>query len=205
MIVYIESNFVLELTFEQEQAASATAILALAESKEIKLVFPSFVLSEPFEAVARERRERNKLYTELVTTLRKLQRSDAFKEATISLIAAASILGDVYDRQIGLLHATFDKLLDVGECIEINIINFREAVKYQTTTELFPQDSIIYAAIIDDLKTRSNEEKKCFLSRDEKGFERLDIKQELRTYNCRYIGNFNDGLQFIKNSIEKAQ
>lgn len=48
MIVYVESNFVLELALGQEQSASAEAILALAEAKKIELVVLGFALSEPF-------------------------------------------------------------------------------------------------------------------------------------------------------------
>ncbi len=128
MIVYIESNFVLELTFEQEQALSANNILALAASKKIKLVFPSFVLSEPFEAVMRERRERNDLYNGLVKTLKKLQRSEALRKEMLDLESAAGILRDAYVRQINLLHSTFDSLLNVGENVETNIVKFREAI-----------------------------------------------------------------------------
>ena len=40
MIVYIESNFVLELALQQEQAQSAEAILALAESNALRLILP---------------------------------------------------------------------------------------------------------------------------------------------------------------------
>ena len=145
------------------------------------------------------------MYNKLVPMLKKLQRSTPFREDISGLITASAILKDAYTRQIGLLHSTFDKLLSVGECIEINVVNFREAVRYQTTASLAPQDSIIYAAIIEDLKSRPKEEQKCFLSRDEKAFDNPTIKQELGIYNCRYIKNFNDGLQFIQHSIQKAE
>jgi hypothetical protein len=74
MIVYVESNFVLEMALEQEQLVAAEAILSLAENNKIKLVFPSFVLSEPFEGVMRESRERNALHSALVKTLQNLRR-----------------------------------------------------------------------------------------------------------------------------------
>jgi hypothetical protein len=51
MIVYVESNFVLEIVREQEEAVAASTILTLAESGKLKLAFPSFVLSEPFETI----------------------------------------------------------------------------------------------------------------------------------------------------------
>ncbi len=50
MIVYVESNFILEVALEQEQFASAEAILKLVEENKIKLAFPSSLsvnLSQP--------------------------------------------------------------------------------------------------------------------------------------------------------------
>lgn len=55
MIVYVESNFVLELALGQEQAAFADAILNAAEAKKIELAFPSFALSDPFATVMHRR------------------------------------------------------------------------------------------------------------------------------------------------------
>ncbi|HEV7235008.1 MAG TPA: hypothetical protein VGN15_02435 [Ktedonobacteraceae bacterium] len=45
MIVYIESNFILEMVLGQTQAPSAVHVLQLAESHKIELAFPSFALS----------------------------------------------------------------------------------------------------------------------------------------------------------------
>ena len=42
MIVYVESNFVLELAFLQEEYESCMELLRLAESRDIHLVLPAF-------------------------------------------------------------------------------------------------------------------------------------------------------------------
>lgn len=48
MIIYVESNFILELVLAQEESTSAEQILDLAEKNLIKLVLPSFSMMEPF-------------------------------------------------------------------------------------------------------------------------------------------------------------
>ena len=58
MIVYVETNFVLEIAREQEQVESANQILILAEQGKIELAFPSFTISEPFSTIIRQRKER---------------------------------------------------------------------------------------------------------------------------------------------------
>jgi basic membrane lipoprotein Med (substrate-binding protein (PBP1-ABC) superfamily) len=52
MIIYVESNFALEIALGQEQSASAEAILSLAEQGKIALVFPGFALNEPLTTLA---------------------------------------------------------------------------------------------------------------------------------------------------------
>ena len=47
MLVYVESNFALEIALAQEEGDVAEGILKLAESSEIALAIPSFALSEP--------------------------------------------------------------------------------------------------------------------------------------------------------------
>lgn len=49
MNVYIESNFVLELAFLQEQSSSCEEILRLAEGAHIRLVVPAYALIEPYD------------------------------------------------------------------------------------------------------------------------------------------------------------
>lgn len=205
MIVYIESNFVLEMALEQEQVSSAVALLDLAENKKIKLAFSSFILGECYECIMRERRVRNELHKSLVKALRDLQRSKPHEKIKLDLEPMVDILKDAHTRQIDLLHRTMDRLLGIGINIEVNQDCFREALKYQGNLSLSPQDSIIYATMIADLKTRSHEERKYFLSRDRRAFgnnDDRDIKAELDTYNCHYIGSFIQGLEAIQRELQ---
>lgn len=95
---------------------------------------------------------------------------------------------------------------------------FKQALTYQTTIALSPQDSIIYASVISDLGKRTKEEVKCFLSSDKKAFPYEElfvdesdtkdkalaknrIRNALKQYQCRYISTFEDGLKFITSQV----
>ena len=54
MNIYVETNFVLELVFEQEQQASCEQILALCESGRSRLIIPAYCLAEPHEKLTRQ-------------------------------------------------------------------------------------------------------------------------------------------------------
>ena len=46
MNIYVETNFVLEITFEQEQCASCEQILQLCEAGQAKLTIPAYHVAE---------------------------------------------------------------------------------------------------------------------------------------------------------------
>ena len=61
MIVYVESNFILELAFTQDDASSCEAVLDLAERGAISLVLPAYSIAECYEALLRRSRDRSTL------------------------------------------------------------------------------------------------------------------------------------------------
>lgn len=199
MIVYVESNFFLEVALGQEQAIPAEAIITLAENDKIKLAFPGFALSEPFATVKQRGRERRLLRNSFREMLRQLERSEPHKQVVSDLQPIPIILTDIVKKEFELLQLTVNRVLKVGKGIEIEITKFSQALAYQDSLALSPQDSIIYSAVIADLQQRSSEEDKCFLSRDKDAFStNRRIKSELGSYNCRYIGSFSEGLRYIQ-------
>ena len=62
MIVYLESNFVLELAYLQEEHESAEEILKLAEEDRIRLVLPAYSVGEPYDSWVRRSKQRTELH-----------------------------------------------------------------------------------------------------------------------------------------------
>src|SRR6266849_2706033 len=197
MIVYVESNFILEGALGQEESPSAESILLLAEKNSIELVFPGFALSEPFATVTQRDRDRRHLRTSFAEMLRQLQRSEPHKQLVSELQPIPIILTAIVKTEFDLLQSTVNRLLSIGKSIEIDGPSFRQALIYQSNLGLSPQDSIIYAAVLNDLHKRSFQEEKCYISRNWKDFRNPAIKTELELYNCRYAESFGDGLNLI--------
>jgi hypothetical protein len=77
--VYVESNFVLELAFAQEQSESFQQILSLGESDKILLVLPGYCLAEPLEKLNRQERSRAELQRHLDGEVRQLLGTSSYK------------------------------------------------------------------------------------------------------------------------------
>jgi hypothetical protein len=78
MIVAVETNFILELAFQQREAEQAELILQLAEARQLELAIPACAILEAYENLAIQSRKRNKLYGELRDQIRQLARSRRF-------------------------------------------------------------------------------------------------------------------------------
>ncbi len=203
MIVYVETNFVLELAREQEQAISAKKILELAQDGKLELAFPSFSLSEAFSTIKREQNERNDLFNSLVKTLKELQRSEPHTKIMVDLGPVLVVLKEAVQKEFEPLHSIVGQMLHIGGSLETDETGFWQAVVYQRQFNLQQQDSIIYSAIITDLQRRTLQEAKCFLSLDNRAFaSNPRIKSELKLYNCLYFGNVQKSLSFIQHAIQ---
>ncbi|HEX6290375.1 MAG TPA: PIN domain-containing protein [Herpetosiphonaceae bacterium] len=85
MNIYVETNFVLELVFQQEQAASCEQILQLCEAGNARLVLPAYSLAEPHEKLTRQASNRKELQQTLAAELRQLVRTAPYAARINSL------------------------------------------------------------------------------------------------------------------------
>jgi len=213
MIVYVETNFILEIVFEQDGYVSATKILELSESNKIELAFPGFSVGESLSKVTRQGRDRGELYKSLVQPLQQLKRSISYRPIIVDLEPVLALFQDATKRESDRLLSVLERILKVGRLLELDISSFSHALTYKN--QLSTEDSIVYGTIISDLKRRPHDETKLFISRDEKAFgedrnKKKDpsyerIKTELDSYNCTYIKKFEDGLHFIEAELRNAE
>lgn len=207
MIVYIESNFILEIALQQEQSLYAENILGLATQGEITLAFPDFALSEPFATVMHRNGERKKISNNLIDIFKEIRRSKSHGQIMMHAGSIMSMLRDVEIREWEGLHGIVAQLLHIGIPIPCNAKCLEQALVYRTRHGLSSQDAFIYASIMADVQKHPQSNKKCFLSRDRRAFGQDDdrtIKAELDAYNCRYIGSFLQGLDYIQSTLQSA-
>lgn len=196
MIVYVESNFVLEIVLGQEQAASAEALLALAESGAITLVLPSFALAEPFATITQRERARRRLVNDISATLKDLERSILYQSEATLVANAVAGLASIAGREYARLHSLTQRVLAVARRSELDGTRFSLALAYQSRYGLTPQDSIIYALVASDLQSVPPTETKCFITRNSRDFDDPDIVSELSGFNCRLFFDFDVGLNY---------
>ena len=204
MVIYVESNFILEIALQQEQSSYAISILEFAQQGKITLAVPGFALSEPFATIMHRNGERKEVLNTLIKTFNEIKRSKPHGQSMVHVNPVANILRNIEEREWDGLHEGVGQLLSIGISLPFDAKCWVQALLCREIYGLSSQDAIIYASIVIDLQTRSRDEKKCFLSRDSKAFGQDNdrvMKDELDTYNCRYIGSFAKGFDYIQHIL----
>ena len=200
MDVYVESNFVLELTLLQEQHESCEKIIQLCEIGKIKLILPAYTLVEPYETIVRYAKQRIKISNDLAAEVKQLSRSKPYQEETEALQNLNGFLVRSLEEEKTRLRNTIDRLLAVTEIIPLDAQILSEASKYQFLHDLSPQDSIVYASVLQHL-SNSDSTSKCFLNRNSKDFDDPDIEDALNKHGCKMLFRFDSGFGYISNKI----
>jgi hypothetical protein len=199
MILYVESNFVLEIVLRQEQVAPAEELLNLAEGRRIEIVFPAFCLIEPFWTIGNRADQRETLRKQLNQELTRLSRSDSHRELVANLNVAIQPMVELVHLEQRSFESTARQMLGVGKAIEMGQEIVESALSYQSRYGLTFFDAVVYSAIISDIVQRGDPGPKCFVSKDKKAFFNLE---EFKSHNCRYISSFEEALKFSRNEMK---
>lgn len=199
MIVYVETNFVLQLALRQEEVHAADAILERAKRNLVRLVLPVFSLSEPYSTLTYRALDRRTIYNSLMQQLTLLSRSEPHQQTALVLQQLLLMWVDLETRETDLLHSAIVELLTVSRGIQTEVGDILQSARYRSLYNLSPQDAIILSAIIRDLGMQAPSEAKCFISTNIRDFNNPGIRAELKSFNCRYISKLADGLGFIDN------
>ncbi len=200
MNIYVETNFILELTFEQEQCASCEQILQLCEAVQAKLIIPAYSLAEPHEKLNRQARSRRELQQSLDAELRQLSRTASYASRIESIQDIASLMVQSNEEERHRFFQCRERLLNIGEVVALTADILIEAASYETTYDLMPQDALVYASVIAHIR-RVQPQQACFLNRNSKDFDSPDIVDELNRFNCRMIPRFDHGYSFLQKQV----
>lgn len=199
VIIYVESNFILELAFRQEDCESCENILRLAEGDKIVLVLPAFCLGEPYERLVRRDRQRRDVHRKLSEELRELARSAPYADAATNLSNLTGLLVEAGEQEMSQLNGVLVRLLDIATLIPLDGEVIRNALDAQQHLGLSPQDSIVYASVRS--KVVNEDAPQCFVNKNTRDFLIPEIVDELDARNCKLIGKFSDALNYARSVV----
>ena len=195
MIVYIESNFVLELALEQEQHAACSSILARCKTGKVKLVIPAFSIAEPYQTLGRRFRERKELRERLLRELDLLGRTHSYRATVDTIRELSDLFVTSQDDEDQRLRGSVDRILEVAELIPLDTTVIRQASFRPYGLDAL--DALVFASVARNMEQADGE--KCFLNRNYKDFSDPDLVAFLRTRNCRIFYSFEDADSFLSN------
>jgi predicted nucleic acid-binding protein len=204
VIVYAETNFLLEIAYQQDGCESCREIMALAGKDQLSLVLPAFSLTEGRQTWDRRSSEHNVLQNQLQPIIRQLARSQPFRTLTESsrdLLAALAASGE--DTRLRLEEA-ISELSANATILPLTADIVARARKEELNLSLSPSDAVVYAAVISHVE-KAPGGPKCFINRDSKGFAHPSVTNELARFGCKVITNFNQGLDYIRSGRSAAE
>lgn len=197
MNVYVETNFVLEIVFQQEQYESCENILRLCESQNVHLFVPAYCLAEPHEKLRRQSNNRQELQRNLNKELQQLSRTSLYSERVKSIQDIASLLVQSNEEERLRFTQIQMQILQIATVISLSPEILLSASVFEKDYDLSPQDAIVFASIISHLEQTDNAES-CFLNRNSRDFDNPDIVDALEQRGCRMIPKFDDGYKFVQ-------
>lgn len=197
MNVYVETNFVIELVFQQEQHVICEAILKFCENSKAKLIIPAYCLAEPHEKLVRRNSRRKELQNMLNVELRRLARTSSYTTRINNIQDIASLLVQSNEEELQRFEHYHGWLLKISEIIPLTADILRTAALNKALYGLTPQDAIVYTSVVSHLQQQALV-KSCFLNKNSKDFDNPDIVNELNKNSCFMIPKFEQGYQFIQ-------
>jgi predicted nucleic acid-binding protein len=198
--IYVETNFVLELTFEQEQCASCEQILQLCEAGKAKLIIPAYSFAEPHEKLIRQATRRQDLQKTLDAELKQLKRTASYTKRIESIQDIANLMVQSNEEERNRFIQYRERLLNAGEIVALTIDILIKAASHEATYALTPQDALVFASVTEHLR-RDQPQQACLLNRNSKDFDTPDIVNELKQFNCRMIPRFDHGYRFLQSRL----
>lgn len=206
MILYAETNFVLELAFQQEGHEKCRAILDLVEESDgLELALPAFCIGEAYERQICRQRDREGLHRRLMDELGELSCFPSYAGRLGELQEVTALLAESGEEELQRLETVLGELYNAATLIPLDKAVARQAHRQQSCRGLGPQDALVYASILSHLRCTQAvgspvEQHSCFVTCDN-DFTDEDIRTDLEALGCKILFKFDDALGYIRSRL----
>lgn len=200
MNVFVETNFVVEVALEQQEASFCETFMQLADEGSIRLLLPAYSFIEPHEMLTRRHLDRAGLRARVSSELAQLARSTPLAERVAASQEMLKLLIDSAEYEAKRIEQVKERLWATGEVLPLDVTVLQRAAECRSKFALSPQDAVVYASIRSRLEI-DHTGASCFVSRNPGDFDDPDLRNDLAAMNCKYFSSFSTALQYVKHAL----
>ena len=208
MILLVETNFVLELAFLQEDHERCRAMLDLARERpnDLELALPASSVVEAYNRQIGRQQERVNSHDLAILEFNRLARSEPYAERSGELrreVTKLLLASGEEERQ--RLEDVLAELYAVATVIPLDERVAQESQKLQRERGLSPPDALVYSSVLSHLNAAALSLRRlvaphCFVTRD-RDFTDASIEAELDNLGCKILFRFEDGLGYVRSRL----
>jgi len=198
LIVYVETNFVLELAYLRPTSDNCQRLLELARNDRIDIVVSSFALVEARLAWQRNVKRRNRLHAAVRTELGELSRSRPLVDIPTQSQAFVAALIDTAQQDRARLEIAIETLADIGTVTLTPSRTLARAYEIEQRLGLSPQDALVYASVIEHIESDDSPDK-LFVTQNRRDF--LVVEDDFANYDCKLLFTFNAAEGYVRSRI----
>jgi predicted nucleic acid-binding protein len=198
MIVYVETNFLLEVVFDQEESTDARFLIEQAVARRCELRIPNFCIAESVIAFEGRRANRDRLRRELQSVTVQITRSSQHADLTPKSFDLRAGLIRANESQSSELRATLRAALACARFLQPSEPAIDRAEALAEKFKLSFQDSIVLAVILHDAAVEAATGRKIYVSRDRRGFDKDLVRSQLKGVDCTYSGSFKVAADIVR-------
>jgi predicted nucleic acid-binding protein len=200
LIVYVETNFILELAYLRSTSDNCERLLDLAREGKISLVVPVFALLEARVAWQGVLRRRTRLHSDVRVELGELARSRPLANIGEQSQAFVTALVDTAQDDRSRLESAVTSLIAHATVLAANAETITAALVVEQRLGLLPQDALIYGAILHNL-VHAAAGPKLFVTQNATDFFIPTVQDELASYGCKLLTKFDAAEAFVRSIL----
>ncbi len=200
MNIYCETNFILEIVFSQEQANYCKNIIALCKKHKAHIIIPAYSFAEATYRIESQTKLQENFKKELNSQTNHFSRTLQYTQQIKNFRKLDTFLTQNKEELKNRFEKCRKDLVYNAEIIPFDDHILKTTKSVEVEYDLTFQDSIIFTSILSHLQQNSNVPS-CFLNRNNKDFDTLEIKSKLISLNCKLFTNFENAFKFIDSQI----
>lgn len=201
MIVYVETNFILELAYLRPTSDHCERLLDLARERRIELVIPAFALIEARMAWKNTLRRRNRLHSEVRLELAELARSRPLAGIGEQSQSFVTALVDTARDDRSRLEVAVAALAQHATVVPTHTRAVAAALLIEQRSDLTPQDALVYVTIREHLSNEAGDGPKLFVTQNARDFAVPMVEDDLAALGCRLVTRFDAAEGIVRSEI----